>query len=126
MKSKMPKTLIDVLKHMYKLADNFPYSQLSLVMDSDSLFSLMRVFGGQELYIPTTEEFTRLLQFCLVEELGGYDKAVNISSEVLHGFTKNRYDKIANIVYNRVEEAEGEKRNSNRKSRKNLESTVKK
>ena len=126
MKPKMQKTLIDVLKHLYKLADDFPYSQLALVMDQDNLFSLMRVFGGQRLYIPTIDEFTRLLQFCLVEEIGSYEEALSINPEVLNGFTKSRYDRLADIVYKRVDPNQRKKRNHQRKSEKNFEPTVKK
>lgn len=117
MKNKMPKTLIDVLKHMYKLGDDFPYSQLSLVMDSNTLFDLMRVFGGQRLYIPTPQEFTRLIQFCLVEEVGSYEEALKINPEALNGFTKSRYDKFADIIYKRVEKPQRKKRNSKRKTK---------
>ena len=113
----MPKTLIDVLKHLYKLADDFPYSQLALCLDQKNLFDLLRVFGGQKLYIPTVEEFTQLVQFCLVEEIGDYKEAIAINPEVLDGFTEAKYKRISNKLYTRVEEGKRKKRNRNRKNK---------
>lgn len=113
----MPKTLIDVLKHLYKLADDFPYSQLALCLDQNNLFDLLRVFGGQKLYIPTVEEFTQLVQFCLVEEIGDYKEAIAINPEVLDGFTEAKYKRISNKLYTRVEEGKRKKRNRNRKNK---------
>lgn len=117
MNYKMPKTLIDVLKHLYKLADDFPYSQLALCLDQNNLFDLLRVFGGQKLYIPTVEEFTQLVQFCLVEEIGDYKEAIAINPEVLDGFTEAKYKRISNKLYTRVEEGKRKKRNRNRKNK---------
>lgn len=97
----MPKTLINVLKKLYKLSDDFPYSQLSLVLDQKSLFDLMRVFGGTTLYIPTVKEFTQLIQFCIVEEFEDYETAVATNSEVLNGFTETKYHRLANKLFGR-------------------------
>jgi hypothetical protein len=97
----MPKTLINVLKKLYKVADDFPYSQLSLVLDQRSLFDLMRVFGGTTLYIPTVKEFTQLIQFCIVEEFEDYETALATNSEVLNGFTETKYHKLANKLFGR-------------------------
>lgn len=98
---KTPKTLINVLKRLYKLSDDFPYSQLSLVLDQKNLFDLMRVFGGSTLYIPTVKEFTQLLQFCIVEEFESYEIALATNPEVLNGFTKTKYNKLANKLLGR-------------------------
>ena len=120
----MPKTLIDVLKHLYKLADDFPYTQLALCLDQKNFFDLMRVFGGQKLYIPTSEEFIQLLQFCIVEEVGEYSKAITINPEVLDGFTEAKYKRIFNKLYNKSEEGKRKKRNRDRKNRSNTESEL--
>ena len=117
MNYKTPKTLIDVLKHLYKLADDFPYTQLALCLDQKNLFDLLRVFGGQKLYIPTIEEFTQLVQFCLVEEIGDYKEAIAINPEVLNGFTEAKYKRIFNKVYNGSEDVKRKKRNRDRKDR---------
>lgn len=101
MNSKMPKTLINVLKKLYKISDDFPYSQLSLVLDQKSLFDLLRVFGGTNLYIPTVKEFTQLIQFCIVEEFEDYETAISINPEVLNGFTETKYHKLANKLFGR-------------------------
>jgi hypothetical protein len=108
----MPKTLINVLKKLYKLSDDFPYSQLSLVLDQKSLFDLMRVFGGTSLYIPTVKEFTQLIQFCIVEEFGDYETAVATNSEVLNGFTETKYHKLANKLFGRPIPESGKKRSN--------------
>ena len=100
----MQKTLIDVLKHLYKIADDFPYSQLALCLDEKNFFDLIRVFGGTKLYIPTIEEFTRLVQFCLVEEIGNYKEAVAANPEVLDGFTERRYKRILDRIYKKPKE----------------------
>lgn len=99
--SKMPKTLLDVMKHLYKIKDDFPYTQLSLCLDQKSFFDLMRVFGGQSLYIPTIEEFTRLVQFCLVDEVGDYKQAFALNGEVLDGLTETRYRRMFENIYHR-------------------------
>lgn len=117
MNYKMPKTLIDVLKHLYKLADDFPYTQLALCLDQKNFFDLLRVFGGQKLYIPTTEEFIRLVQFCLVEEIGDYTEAVAANPEVLDGFTESQYKRLFNKVYNGAENSKRKERNRKRKNR---------
>lgn len=101
MNSKMPKTLLDVMKHLYKMKDDFPYTQLSLCLDQKSFFDLMRVFGGQNLYIPTTEEFIRLLQFCIVDEIGDYEQAYALNQEVLSGLTETRYRRMFENIYHR-------------------------
>ena len=114
---KMPKTLINVLKKLYKISDDFPYSQLSLVLDQKSLFDLMRVFGGTTLYIPTVKEFTQLIQFCIIEEFDSYETAVATNSEVLNGFTKTKYHKLANKLFGRPIPTEGEQRDSEGESK---------
>lgn len=103
---KTPKTLIDVLKHLYKLADDFPYSQLALCLDQKNLFDLLRVFGGQSLYIPTVDEFTSLIQFCIVEEVGSYAEAVKINKEALCGFSETKYNRILEQLRGRAEKDE--------------------
>lgn len=125
MNVKTPKTLIDVLKHLYKLADDFPYSQLALCLDQKNLFDLLRVFGGQSLYIPTVDEFTSLIQFCIVEEVGSYAEAAEINKEALRGFSETKYNRILEQLRGRAEKDEdqdsnylGETGGDNRKSRK--------
>lgn len=125
MNIKTPKTLIDVLKHLYKLADDFPYSQLALCLDQKNLFDLLRVFGGQSLYIPTVDEFTSLIQFCIVEEVGSYSEAVEINKEALRGFSETKYNRILEQLRGRAEKDEdqdpnhlGETGEDNRRSRK--------
>lgn len=125
MNIKTPKTLIDVLKHLYKLADDFPYSQLALCLDQKNLFDLFRVFGGQSLYIPTVDEFTSLIQFCIVEEVGSYAEAVEINKEALRGFSETKYNRILEQLRGRAEKDEdqdsnylGEAGEDNRRSRK--------
>lgn len=118
MDPKAPKTLIDVLKHLYKLADKFPYSQLALCLDEKNLFDLMRVFGGKSIYIPTTQEFITLIQFCIVEEIGDYKTALSTNREVLNGFSEAKYNRIADQVYNRIKPEPKRKRNSGRKAKK--------
>lgn len=122
---KTPKTLIDVLKHLYKLADDFPYSQLALCLDQKNLFDLLRVFGGQSLYIPTVDEFTSLIQFCIVEEVGSYAEAVKINKEALCGFSETKYNRILEQLRGRAEKDEDQDSNygrevgeNNRESRK--------
>lgn len=119
----MPKTLIDVLKHLYKLADDFPYTQLALCLDQKNFFDLIRVFGGQTLYIPTTEEFIQLVQFCLVEEIGDYTEAVAANPEVLSGFTECKYKKLFDRIHNYSEDRERENRNRDRKSKRSSRTT---
>ena len=104
----MPKTLINVLKKLYKISDDFPYSQLSLVLDQRNLFDLMRVFGGTTLYIPTVKEFTQLIQLCIVEELGDYKTAIATNPEVLNGFTETKYNRLANKLFGRPIPTKGE------------------
>jgi hypothetical protein len=106
---KIPKTLINVLKNLYKISDDFPYSQLGLVLDQKNLFDLLRVFGGTTLYIPTVKEFTQLLQFCIVEEFGDFETAFSTNSEVLNGFTEIKYHRLANKIYGRPIPTKGEK-----------------
>lgn len=101
---KAPLTLVNVLKHLYKLKDDFPYSQLALCLDAENLFNLMRVFGGQKIYIPKTEELVQLIQFCIIEEIGDYDLAKAANSEVLRGFTKKRYNRMFEKIHNRAPE----------------------
>lgn len=112
MNLKAPKTLIDILKHLHKLEDDFPYSQLALCLDTKNLFDLMRVFGGQKLYIPTTTEFIRLIQFCIIEEIGDYKTAVTINSEVLRGFTERKYLKMYERIHSGVTETQKERGDS--------------
>lgn len=111
---KTPKTLIDVLKHLYKLADDFPYSQLALCLDQKNLFDLLRVFGGQSLYIPTVDEFTSLIQFCIVEEVGSYAEAVKINKEALCGFSETKYNRILEQLRGRAERDEDQDSNYGR------------
>lgn len=111
----MPKTLMDILKHLYKIADDFPYSQLALCLDQNNLFDLLRVFGGQTLYIPTVNEFTQLIQFCIVEEVGNYEDAMAINSEVLNGFTIAKYQRIYDKVYHRDDQRKRKERGNRRK-----------
>lgn len=111
---KTPKTLIDVLKHLYKLADDFPYSQLALCLDQKNLFDLLRVFGGQSLYIPTVDEFTSLIQFCIVEEVGSYAEAVKINKEALCGFSETKYNRILEQLRGRAEKDEDQDSNYGR------------
>lgn len=111
----MPKTLMDILKHLYKIADDFPYSQLALCLDQNNLFDLLRVFGGQTLYIPTVNEFTQLIQFCIVEEVGSYEDAMAINSEVLNGFTIAKYQRIYDKVYHRDDQRKRKERGNRRK-----------
>lgn len=115
MNYKMPKTLMDILKHLYKIADDFPYSQLALCLDQNNLFDLLRVFGGQTLYIPTVNEFTQLVQFCIVEEVGSYEDAMAINSEVLNGFTIAKYQRIYDKVYHRDDQRKRKERGNRRK-----------
>lgn len=115
MNYKMPKTLMDILKHLYKIADDFPYSQLALCLDQNNLFDLLRVFGGQTLYIPTVNEFTQLIQFCIVEEVGNYEDAMAINSEVLNGFTIAKYQRIYDKVYHRDDQRKRKERGNRRK-----------
>lgn len=115
MNYKMPKTLMDILKHLYKIADDFPYSQLALCLDQNNLFDLLRVFGGQTLYIPTVNEFTQLIQFCIVEEVGSYEDAMAINSEVLNGFTIAKYQRIYDKVYHRDDQRKRKERGNRRK-----------
>ena len=121
--SKMPKTLIDVLKHLYKVADDFPYSLLALVMDQRTLFDFIRVFGGQTLYIPTLKEFTQLVQFCIVEEVGDYDTAVATNKEVLSGFTKARYNRLSERIHQGTGTEEGKEGSSRRHYKKSDKKT---
>lgn len=116
MNPKCHKTLIDVLKHLYKLADDFPYSQLALALDPQSLFDLMRIFGGQSLYIPTVPEFLELVQYCLVEEIGSYEDAISIEGEILNGFTKSKYDLISKKLRDHVKPGKRRKKNNKRKA----------
>lgn len=120
MNSKMPTTLINVLKHLYKMsyADGFAYSQLALILPPQAFFDLIRVFGGTRLYIPTKEEFNDLLLFCLVEEIGNYEVAVAANPEILNGFTKSRYEAIADQVYQRTKPAERPSRDRKRAARR--------
>lgn len=113
----MPKTLMDILKHLYKIADDFPYSQLALCLDQNNLFDLLRVFGGQTLYIPTVDEFTQLIQFCIVEEVGNYKDAMAINSEVLNGFTIAKYQRIYDKVYHRDDQRKRKERGNRRKAK---------
>lgn len=106
---KAPKTLINVLSHLYKISDDFPYSQLALCLDTKNLFDLLRVFGGQNLYIPTTKEFIQLIQFCIVEEIGDFESAVAINSEVLNGFTKTKYNRMLNKLCGGSKQPTGKK-----------------
>ena len=119
MNIKTPKTLIDVLKHLYKLADDFPYSQLALCLDQKNLFDLLRVFGGQSLYIPTVDEFTSLIQFCIVEEVGSYAEAVKINKEALCGFSETKYNRILEQLRGRAEKDEDQDSNYSREVREN-------
>ena len=114
MNIKTPKTLIDVLKHLYKLADDFPYSQLALCLEQKNLFDLFRVFGGQSLYIPTVDEFTSLIQFCIVEEVGSYAEAVEINKEALRGFSETKYNRILEQLRGRAEKDEDQDSNYGR------------
>lgn len=124
MNSKTPKTLIDVLKHLYKLADDFPYSQLALCLDTKNLFDLIRVFGGQRLYIPTLQEFISLIQFCIVEEIGDYKTAVSANKEVLDGFSEAKYNKMFDRIHNGVDPAKERKENRRRKAKQNSRGQV--
>lgn len=118
MNNKMPKTLIDVLEHLSEINKVFPYSTLGLVLDKQNLFDLLRVFGGKTLYIPTVQEFTRLLQFCLVEEIGDYETAATISPEALNGFTKSRYDSYVDLIHNGIKPTKKKEKNRKRKAQR--------
>jgi len=52
-------------------------------------------FGGTTVEVPTKEEFTRLVQACLVDAVGDYDLAKAANPEMLAGLSKARYEKLS-------------------------------
>lgn len=127
MTSNAPKTLIDVLKHLYKMADDFPYTQLALCLDPKNLFDLLRVFGGQRLYIPTVNEFTRLIQFCIVDEIGNYAEAAAANKEVLRGFSEKSYNRMLDQIRKgtlRTKDKKGNNRGKTGKTDKGINGEV--
>ena len=87
--------LIKLLENLYKATEKFPYSALAFILKPNDLLDLLSYFGGTTIEVPTKEEFTRLVQTCLVDAIGNYDLAKAANPEMLAGLSKARYEKLS-------------------------------
>lgn len=87
--------LIKLLEKLYKAKENYPYSVLAFILKPNDLLNLLEYFGGTTIIVPTKEEFTLLVQTCLVDAIGDYDLAKSANPEMIAGLTKVKYDKFS-------------------------------
>lgn len=90
--------LIQLLENLYKAKDSFPYSALAFILKPKDLFNLLSYFGGTTIEIPTIEEFTLLVQTCLVDSIGSFDDAKAANPEMLAGLSRARYERLSKIL----------------------------
>lgn len=87
--------LIKLLEKLYKSKRTYPYSALAFILKPNDLMNLLSYFGGTTIEIPTVEEFTHIVQVCLVDAIGDFDLAKSANPEILNGLSKARYDRIS-------------------------------
>lgn len=92
--------LISLLEKLYKTKKTFPYAALGFILKPNDLLNFISYFGGTTLEVPTKEEFTTLVQTCLVDAIGDFDTAKAANPEILHGLSRARYDRISKKLSN--------------------------
>ncbi len=87
--------LIEVLAKLYKAKPQYPYAALAYILKPEDLLNFLDYFGGTTIEVPTKEEFTRLVQVCLIDAVGDFDKAKAANHEMLAGLSRKQYERIS-------------------------------
>lgn len=90
--------LIEVLAKLYKAKSSYPYAALAYILKPDELLNFLDYFGGTTIEIPTKEDFTKLVQVCLVDAVGDFDTAKAANHDMLAGLSRKQYERISKRI----------------------------